>query len=104
MVNSKNMKAVKVLYEHFITNWDKYRANIHNPNVIKITAYNAKEILREKLPMEYEYITHKTKSPTFSWLFTLLMREFMQNGFRVEKKGIKKRSGVDRPVLYVYRQ
>jgi len=97
-------KIVKDLYEYFITNWDKYRANIYNPDTIKITAADVRYVLREKFPEEYEHKARKAKTVILPWLFTLLKREFELNGFKVEKKVMKKARGFKRPILYVHKQ
>jgi len=100
MENLNNEKVAKALYEYFMENWDKYRANIHNPNVIKITSTNIRKVFYEKFPAEASLRERKTNSVIYPWLMEILKREFEKRNFRV-KKDVKAGRYI---VLYVYRQ
>jgi len=94
----------KVLCEYFISNWDHYRANIHNPNVIKITPTNIKDALKKNFPVEASLREQRAKTILFPWFSELLRKEFEERGFKVVKRIVKSGNRSKYVVLYVYKQ
>jgi hypothetical protein len=104
MAKAELIQIAKVLYEYFVSNWDHYRVNIHNPNIIKITPTNIKDALREKFPIETSLREQRAKTIIYPWLSELLKKEFEEKGFKVEKKIVKNGNRSKYTILYVYRQ
>jgi len=104
MAKANLIEMAKVLYEYFVSNWDRYRVNIHNPSAIKITPTNIKDALREKFPIETSLREQRARSIIYPWLTEFLKKEFEENGFRVEKKVVKSGNRSKHVILYVYRQ
>ena len=94
----------KELCEYFISNWDHYRANIFNSNMIKITPKNIKDVMKMKFPEYVRRREGRSKSIIVPWLTEFMKREFEERGFRVEKKIVKSGNHTKYTILYVYRQ
>ena len=104
MAKAELINLAKVLCEYFVSNWDHYRVNIHNPNIIKITPTNIKEVLHEKFPIETSLREQRAKTIVYPWLSELLKKEFEERGFRVVKRIKKNGNHSKYTILYVYRQ
>jgi len=104
MAKAELINLARVLCEYFVSNWDHYRVNIHNPNIIKITPANIKEVLHEKFPIETSLREQRAKTIIYPWLSELLKKEFEERGFRVVKRIKKNGNRSKYAILYVYRQ
>jgi len=104
MAKAELINLARVLCEYFVSNWDHYRVNIHNPNIIKITPANIKEVLHEKFPIETSFREQRAKTIIYPWLSELLKKEFEERGFRVVKRIKKNGNRSKYAILYVYRQ
>jgi len=104
MAKAELIQMAKVLCEYFVSNWDKYRVNIHNPNIIKITPTNIRDALHEKYPIETSLREQRAKTIIYPWLSELMKKEFEERGFRVEKRVVKNGNRSKYSILYVYKQ
>ncbi len=104
MAKAELIQIAKVLCEYFVSNWDHYRVNIHNPNIIKITPTNIRDALRVKFPIETSFREQRAKTIVYPWLSELLKKELEERGFRVEKRVVKNGNRSKYTILYVYRQ